>query len=85
MKMLGWEGPFADALARIRAAEASHVRSMARIRAVNNALQFAITPVVSFATFAVYRCDVARHLLCKWDTKNLWLEHKGRGTMPCLT
>ncbi|KAL6765994.1 hypothetical protein V8C86DRAFT_2453065 [Haematococcus lacustris] len=55
MKMLSWEQPLASTLARIRAQEAACIRQMARIRAVNMAMQFAITPIVSFATFAVYR------------------------------
>jgi hypothetical protein len=54
-KMLAWEAPFTSALAAIRQRETSFSRRMARIRAVNFALQFAITPIVSFVTFGVYR------------------------------
>ncbi len=55
MKMLGWEDPFADALRNIRRRETHYSRRMARIRGVNFAMQFAITPIVAFVTFAVYR------------------------------
>jgi len=55
MKMLGWERPIAKAMDSIRSSEASWIMRMAAIRGVNNALQFAITPVVAFATFSVYR------------------------------
>lgn len=55
MKMLGWEDPFAAALRRIRARETHYSRRMARIRALNFALQFCITPIVAFVTFAVYK------------------------------
>lgn len=39
--------------------EAEDVRRMARIRACNMAAQFAINPVVAFATFAVYRYELS--------------------------
>ncbi|GIL44672.1 hypothetical protein Vafri_2198, partial [Volvox africanus] len=55
MKMLGWEDPFAEALRSIRARETSFSRRMQRIRGINFAMQFCITPIVSFVTFAVYR------------------------------
>ncbi|GFR41484.1 hypothetical protein Agub_g2175, partial [Astrephomene gubernaculifera] len=55
MKMLGWEDPFAAALRDIRGRETHYSRRTQRIRGVNFALQFAITPIVSFVTFAVYR------------------------------
>lgn len=55
MKMLGWEDPLAKSIQAIRVREAHYQRRMARIRACNMALQFCITPIVSFATFAVYR------------------------------
>ncbi|GIL76011.1 hypothetical protein Vretifemale_5752, partial [Volvox reticuliferus] len=55
MKMLGWEDPFAEALRSIRSRETSFSRRMQRIRGINFALQFCITPIVSFVTFAVYR------------------------------
>ena len=55
MKMLSWQAPIAEALRAIRRAEAGHVRQMARIRAFNNALNWCVTPVVAFATFAVFR------------------------------
>ena len=42
-----------EALRGIRAQEARHAIKMARIRACNMALFFAIMPVVSFITFAV--------------------------------
>lgn len=54
-KMLGWEDPLAGALRKLRGAEASQVARMARIRACNMALQFIISCLVTFATFAVYR------------------------------
>ena len=44
-----------EALRGIRAQEARHAIKMARIRACNMALFFAIMPVVSFITFAVVR------------------------------
>eukprot|EP00798_Chlamydomonas_sp_ICE-L_P022325 gene22325-29401_t len=55
MKMLSWEKPIANALRKLRAAEASHIRHMAYIKACNLALQFAVTPLVAFATFSVAR------------------------------
>ncbi|GLC33196.1 hypothetical protein PLESTB_000360400 [Pleodorina starrii] len=55
MKMLSWEDPFADALRAIRARETYFSRRMQRIRGVNFAMQFCITPIVAFVTFAVYR------------------------------
>jgi hypothetical protein len=42
-----------EALRKIRAQEAGHAVKMARIRACNMALYFAIMPIVSFITFAV--------------------------------
>ena len=42
-----------EALRGIRAQEARHAIQMARIRACNMALFFAIMPIVSFITFAV--------------------------------
>ena len=44
-----------EALRGIRTQEARHAIKMARIRACNMALFFAIMPVVSFITFAVVR------------------------------
>ncbi|KAJ9515463.1 hypothetical protein QJQ45_016472 [Haematococcus lacustris] len=54
-KMLGWEGSLALALQQLRRQEAHHVSRMARIRAVNMAIQFVISSLVTFAAFAVYR------------------------------
>lgn len=54
MKMLGWEDFFTSALNVARKREVHHSRRMARIRALNFALQFCMTPIVAFATFAVY-------------------------------
>ncbi|GBF93736.1 hypothetical protein Rsub_06068 [Raphidocelis subcapitata] len=55
MKMLGWEDPFTAAICGIRRQEVKHSGRMAQIRALNLALQFAMTPVVAFVTFATYR------------------------------
>ncbi|KAG2425890.1 hypothetical protein HYH02_014893 [Chlamydomonas schloesseri] len=55
MKMLSWEDPFTSALRSIRGRETAYSRRMQRIRAVNFGMQFCITPIVSFVTFAVYR------------------------------
>lgn len=55
MKMLGWEDPFTAAICDIRKQEVRHSGRMAQIRALNLALQFAMTPVVAFVTFATYR------------------------------
>ncbi len=49
----GWERAMLEALRKIRAQEAGHAVKMARIRACNMALYFAIMPIVSFITFAV--------------------------------
>lgn len=55
MKMLGWEDPFNDALKKIRHQEQHYLLHMSRIRALNMALQFLITPLVAFITFSTYR------------------------------
>ena len=47
-------------LAGIRAQEAGVAVKMARIRACNMAMIFAIMPVASFITFAVVRCAALR-------------------------
>jgi hypothetical protein len=49
----GWECAMLEALRKIRTQEAGHAVKMARIRACNMALYFAIMPIVSFITFAV--------------------------------
>lgn len=49
------QDPFTAALRAIRGRETSYSRRMQRIRAVNFGMQFCITPIVSFVTFAVYR------------------------------
>jgi ATP-binding cassette subfamily C (CFTR/MRP) protein 4 len=54
MKMLGWEEPFAKAICNIRGQEVHFAGRMAQIRGLNLALQFCMTPVASFTTFAVY-------------------------------
>jgi ACR3 family arsenite efflux pump ArsB len=64
MKMLSWELPFVKVLSGIRRQEAQQVRKMARIRAVNMALNFAITPIVAFSTFAVYRYELVYQEYC---------------------
>jgi ATP-binding cassette subfamily C (CFTR/MRP) protein 4 len=54
MKMLGWEDPFTAAICKIRSQEVRYAGRMAQIRGLNLALQFAMTPVATFTTFAVY-------------------------------
>ena len=54
-KMLAWEGPLLQQLRAIRAREAGYIRKMNAIRALNMALSYAITPVVSLITFATAR------------------------------
>ncbi len=57
-----------EALRGIRAQEARHAIQMARIRACNMALFFAIMPVVSFITFAVvsrpFRVSATQRCAC---------------------
>lgn len=55
MKMLAWEGPFTEAINNIRKQEVSFSSRMAQIKGLNFALQFCVTPVVSFITFGVYK------------------------------
>ncbi|MEW5316893.1 MAG: hypothetical protein WDW38_008234 [Sanguina aurantia] len=55
MKMLGWEAPLSSQLAAIRRREGAALMAMASIRAVNMAIQFGVTPIISFITFATYR------------------------------
>lgn len=52
--MLGWEHHFTAALHVARSREAHCSLRLARVRALNLALQFCFTPIVAFATFAVY-------------------------------
>jgi hypothetical protein len=70
MKMLSWELPFVKVLSGIRRQEAQQVRKMARIRAINMALNFAITPIIAFSTFAVYRQGImlpsSAYFLVSW-------------------
>jgi hypothetical protein len=54
-----------EALRKIRAQEAGHAVKMARIRACNMALYFAIMPIVSFITFAVVPPCRRRHAATK--------------------
>lgn len=54
MKMLGWEDPFTAAICKIRSQEVKYAGRMAQIKGLNLALQFAMTPVATFTTFAVY-------------------------------
>jgi hypothetical protein len=51
----GWEEPMSDQLRRIRSLEAGQIARRQRINAMNFALNFAITPICGFATFAVAR------------------------------
>ncbi|DBA68013.1 TPA: hypothetical protein ACH3X2_014044 [Trebouxia sp. C0005] len=53
VKMLGWEDAMLKLLKGIRAKETSFAIRMARIRAMNMALYFFITPLVSFIVFTV--------------------------------
>ncbi|DBA75192.1 TPA: hypothetical protein ACH3X1_010497 [Trebouxia sp. C0004] len=53
VKMLGWEDAMLKLLKEIRAKETSYAIRMARIRAMNMALYFFITPLVSFIVFTV--------------------------------
>jgi hypothetical protein len=55
MKMLSWESPVYDRLTSIRRQENKYQFKTAHIRACNTALQFIVTPLVSFATFATFR------------------------------
>lgn len=52
-----------EALRGIRAQEARHAIQMARIRACNMALFFAIMPIVSFITFAVVSAPFVKQRL----------------------
>ncbi|KAI8103833.1 hypothetical protein M9435_006360 [Picochlorum sp. BPE23] len=54
-KMLTWEKPLFDEILKVRQREQSFIRKMNMIRAMNMALTFAITPLVSFTTFVVAR------------------------------
>ncbi len=49
----GWEDAMLKLLKGIRAKETSYAIRMARIRAMNMALYFFITPLVSFIVFTV--------------------------------
>ena len=55
VKMLSWERLFSRQLGVMRAAEASHVAAMSRVRVLNTAILFVVGPLVSFVTFATYR------------------------------
>jgi hypothetical protein len=55
MKMLSWESPVYERLTAIRRQENRYQFKTAHIRACNTALQFIVTPLVSFATFATFR------------------------------
>ena len=55
VKMLSWERLFCRQLGAMRAAEASHVAAMSRVRVLNTAILFVVGPLVSFVTFATYR------------------------------
>ena len=52
MKMLSWQRPIAAELSKIRSAEAACVRQMARIRAVNNALNWWVPEVEAMTSEA---------------------------------
>lgn len=58
-KMLSWEKPLVQEILRVRNREASYIRRMNQIRAMNMALSFAIMPVVSLITFTVSRYTVS--------------------------
>jgi ABC-type multidrug transport system fused ATPase/permease subunit len=55
MKFLSWEAPVYERLTAIRQQENLPQFKTARIRACNTALQFLVTPLVSFATFGTFR------------------------------
>ncbi len=55
VKMLCWERLFCRQLGDMRAGEAKHISEMSRIRILNTAMLFVVSPLVSFATFATYR------------------------------
>lgn len=54
-KMLVWEAPLLRALGALRAAEAAPLRRMARIRAANQALSWAVAPLSALGVFGVAR------------------------------
>lgn len=54
-KMLAWEKPLFDEILKVRQREQNFIRKMNMIRAMNMALTFATTPLVSFTTFTVAR------------------------------
>lgn len=54
-KMLAWEDPLYEDILAIRRKEAKYIARMNAIRAMNMALSYAITPVVSLITFATAR------------------------------
>ena len=54
-KMMAWEVPLLAQLQAIRTRETKYIRRMNSIRALNMALSYAITPVVSLITFATAR------------------------------
>ena len=62
VKLLSWEALFCNLLDQLRGGEAKFLHHMNRVRTLNTSLLFLLPPVVSFATFAVYRGMGNTHL-----------------------
>jgi ATP-binding cassette subfamily C (CFTR/MRP) protein 1 len=62
VKLLSWEILFANLLDQLRSGEAKFLHHMNRVRTLNTSLLFLLPPLVSFATFAVYRGIGNTHL-----------------------
>ena len=64
-----WEGLFLEQIGAIRAREATYIRRMARVKACNNGLSYAIAPLVS-------RHRRRRHHRCRvsvcWSAAASW-------------
>jgi ATP-binding cassette subfamily C (CFTR/MRP) protein 4 len=58
-KMLSWEQPLLREILKVREKEASYIRRMNQIRAMNMALSFAIMPLASLILFTVSRYTVS--------------------------
>lgn len=54
-KMLAWEGPLLEHIRAIRSREAFYIRRMNAIRALNMAISYGISPIMSVITFATAR------------------------------
>jgi hypothetical protein len=55
--MLSWKKLFCRQLADMRSSETEHVSAMNRIRILNTAMLFIVSPLVSFTAFATYWCE----------------------------